>query len=831
MRTLRFAWLALERDRKSGELAVLFYAVVVAVAALTTVAFFTSRIDEAIHRRAAEILAADLRIKAPQPLADSYLAEARRAGLAVARTVSFPSVAFHGEASSLVSLYAVSEDYPLRGRIRVARVPFGPAAATHARPGPGEAWAEARLMAVLGARVGDSISLGATDLRLTRVLDHRPDQGSTFVDLAAGLLIRLEDLPATELLQEGSRSTHALLLAGRPDALDSYRRWAEPRLSAARGEQFVTVDKQSPQVDQAAGRAGRFLKLAAVIAILLAAVSVAMATRRHVLRHLDNVALMKCLGATQSFILRVSLLQLLMIAIIAAVVGSGVGYLAQLALEALSRDLLRITLPAPDTQPALLGLATALLVLGGFAVPPLITLGRVPPVRVLRRDLEPAPLRRLVVYGLAAGSMVVLVSWLLRDAGMVVAIVGGLACTLAVFWVAGWLLVRATGRLRDAVGVSWRYGLANIARRDRESVVQIVAFGVGITVLLLLGIVRNDLLAAWRAGLSPDAPNVFLINIRSEDREGIGRHVKQLGAVEPRFFPMIRARLTHINGEPIESRTLPTERGRMFAEREQNLSWARDVQPDNRIVAGRWWSPGDGARSLVSVASEYQEELGLVLGDRLSFDVAGEPVTAEISSFREVRWDSFRPNFFLVFNPGTLEAMTGTWLTSLRLDAAGKRGLAGLVHEYPGVSVFDVDALLQQVRDAMDRAAVAVQAVFLFTLAAGTAVLLAAVQATRDERRYESAILRTLGARRAVVLKGVATEFLVLGLLAGTLASASAILVGWILAAQVFELRYQADPRVWLWGIVAGMVIVGGTGTLAARGVVRQPPLGTLRGG
>jgi putative ABC transport system permease protein len=269
----------------------------------------------------------------------------------------------------------------------------------------------------------------------------------------------------------------------------------------------------------------------------------------------------------------------------------------------------------------------------------------------------------------------------------------------------------------------------------------------------------------------------------------------------------------------------------MFAEREQNLSWDLDLQADNRIIAGRWWSDDDADRRLVSVASEYQQELGLALGDRMSFDVAGETIEAEIASFREVRWDSFQPNFFLVFNPGTLEALTGTWLTTLRVDAAGKRGLASLVREYPGVSVFDVDALLQQVRDAMDRAAIAVQAVFLFTLAAGTAVLLAAVQSTRDERRYESAILRTLGARRAVVLKGVATEFVALGLLAGTLAALGAILVGWILATQVFELRYAADPRILLWGIVAGVLIVGGTGTLAARGVVRQPPLGILRGG
>jgi len=831
MTALRFAWLALRREGRSGELAVLAYAIVVAVSALTTVGFFTDRIDRAIHDQATEILAADLRIRSPEALAGAFAAEARSRGLATASTVAFPSVVFHDEASSLVSLYAVSGGYPLRGRIRVAAAPFGPAFATSDLPARGEAWAESRLMAALGARVGGEVALGAARFRITRVLDHRPDQGSTFVDLAAGLLIRIEDLPSTQLLQEGSRSTHALLLAGRRPDLDAYQRWATPRLAAGRGEQFVTVDRQSPQIDQAVQRAERFLRLSALIAILLAAIATAMTARRYVRRHLDNVAVMKCMGATQSFVLRTHLLQLVMVGVGAGTTGCAVGYVSQYALEWISRDLLRVTLPPPGAAPGLLGIATAVLVLAGFALPPLLALRRVPPARVLRRDLAPLPPAHLLVYGIAFVSMFALAVALLRDVRMILWIVGGLVATAGVLAGSGWLLVCATGRLRSRFGVSWRHGLANISRRRTESIVQIVAFGIGLMVLLLLGIVRSDLVTTWRRSLSADAPNIFLINIRDEDRPGISRFVRSLGVPDPEFFPMIRARLTHVNGQPVGSRAIRTGRGKMFAEREQNLSWASQLQPGNRIVAGRWWTERDRREKLVSVSIEYQKELGLALGDRMTFDVAGETVTARVASFREVQWDSFRPNFFLVFNPGTLDDLTGTWLTSLRLAATGKRQLSSLVRSYPGVSILDVDALLAQVRDAMDRAAVAVQAVFLFTLAAGTAVLLAAVQSTRDERRYEAALLRTLGARRSVVLKGVAAEFLALGLLAGILAATGATLAGWILATRVFDLGYTVDPLVWAWGIAAGILLVGGTGTLAAYRVVRISPLAVLRAG
>ncbi len=829
MRALRFAMLGLLRDWRSGELAVLLAALLVAVTALTGVGFFTDRIGQAVELRAAEVLAADLRLESGQPLDAEYLRLAGERGIVTATTVSFPSIVFFGEDSALTSLRASGPGYPLRGRLKISDAPFQPARETTALPAHGEAWLDSRLLARLGARVGDRVNVGATTFAVTQVLDYRPDQGSTFVDLAPSLLIGLANLEATKLLGPGSRVTYSLLFAGEPSAIRDFKIVLAERRKP--GERLVDIAEASPQIRSSTERAGRFLNLSALITVLLAAVAVAMAARRYTQRHLDNVAVMKCLGAPQSLVLQVTVIELGLLALIAAAVGSALGFLAQGILAWLVGDIVRAELPPPTAAPAIMGAVTALAILVGFALPPMLQLKRVPPARVLRRNLEPPPLRYSVSNGLALAALLGVLYWLVRDGWLVVYVAAGVGGTLAVLFAAGWLLVRLAGRMRGAVGVAWRYGLANLARRGRESIVQVVAFGLGLMVLLLLAVVRNDLLEDWRASLPEDTPNYFMVNIPATETGAFAEFIGERGLPRPNLFPMIRARLTGINGRPVDELALETDRGHAFAEREQNLSWAEKLQRDNRIVAGRWWTGADRSRRLVSVTTEYQEELGLKLGDTLSFDIAGEALDAEIASFREVQWDSFQPNFFLVFSPGTLDGMVGTWLTSIRLKPEQWPLLADLVHRFPSVSIFDIDSILAQIRDIMDRASLAVQYVFLFTLAAGITVLLAAIQATRDERRYESAMLRTLGASRRVVLAGVASEFTALGMLSGTLAALGATLAGWLLATQLFELEYTLDPWVWLIGLASGAIIVGGAGTFAARNVINHPPINILRQG
>ncbi len=399
----------------------------------------------------------------------------------------------------------------------------------------------------------------------------------------------------------------------------------------------------------------------------------------------------------------------------------------------------------------------------------------------------------------------------------------------ALLYLAGRLLVLLLQRVRGRVGVAWRYGIANVARRGRESSVQVVAFGIGLMVLLLLTSVRTQLMSQWRATLPASAPNHFFINIQPEERDAIGAALAADGVGTPTFTPLVRARIAQVNGRPVADFAARSERGRRELDSELNVTWRDMLGADNEIVAGEWHGASAPEPEL-SIEDDLRRAIGLEIGDEITYSIGGEPFTAKLTSARTVHWDSFRPNFFMVLTPGAVEQFAHTYITSLYVPPE-KRGVAvDIVRRFPSVSVIDIGAILDQVRRAMDRAALAVQYVFLFTLAAGVTVLLAAIQATRDERLFESAVLRTLGARRGVVLQGVAAEFTALGLLAGTLAAGGASTIGYLLATRVFELEYVPSASLWIGGLIAGAAIVGVSGTLAVRSVVNQSPVATLRG-
>jgi putative ABC transport system permease protein len=826
MQVLRFALRNLWRDLKSGELSVLLLALTVAVLSLTAVGFFTSRISQGVRAQAAEVLAADLRLESPNLIAERYFSEAHARGLRTARILTFPTAVFSGDASQLAALNAVTADYPLRGHVRIADTPFGTARTTDRIPGRGEAWIDARIIAQLKLALGSTLRIGTATFKVTEVLDYRPDQGTGFVNLAPAALINYDDVPSTQLIQPGSRVTYAALFAGPAASIADFR---ELLVSAKTpGERLREVDESSRQLNSAIDRASRFLNLASLASVLLAAVAVAMGARRYAARHIDTVALMKCMGASQAFVLAISIIELTLLAVFAVAIGALLGYLAQSGLAWVLRDFIRTALPAASLAPLPIALGTVLAMLIGFALPPLLQLKSTPPARVLRKSVSAPPLRYGSSYVLALAALFAILWSLVRDTELVLWVLAGTLGVGLVLTLAGYGLVRLTGRLRGGVGVAWRYGLANVSRRGGGSVVQIVAFGLGLMVLLLLAVVRSDLLADWRRSLPADVPNNFLINISPEERQPLEDFFRLHGLGQPAMYPMVRARITAINSQPSGSLKF-RDSGRGFLEREQNLTWSASLMEDNQLVAGSWWTPADTGKHLVSISTEYQEALHLQMGDKLSFDVAGEPLTVQVASIRKIRWDSFRPNFFLVFPPGLLDGAAGTYMTSVFLTPAQRPALVDLVRRFPTISVFDVDAILKQIRDIMDRASLAVQYVFLFTLAAGVVVLLAAVQSTRDERRYESAILRTLGASRGTVLQGVAAEFAALGFLSGTLGAFGATGVGWVLARWLFSLQYTLDPWVWVVGLVCGTILVGLSGTVATRRVVNTPPVHTLR--
>jgi len=721
----------------------------------------------------------------------------------------------------------VSDGYPLRGVVRVSDQLFGEQREVDGIPAVGEVWADGALLARVDADVGDRLAVGEVELLVSAVLTYRPDQSIGFASLAPSLLMNDADISRSGLIGEGSRVRYALLVAGEESAVTQFNDAIQDKLPDS--VRIRSQEESSERAYNAADRAQRFLSLTAVISLLLSAVAVAMSARRFAHRRMDTVALMKSLGATQGFVIAVALIQLTLLGILGVLVGSVAGFAAEEALSRILVDLIASDLPDPGLRPVVLASGSALVLLLGFALPALIQLRNTPSLRVLRHDAMPPAPSRLFVAGLSLAAVAALLYRSVGDPRMLLILIGGILVIAAALYVVGRGLVALIGRFRSGVGVAWRYGLANVARRGRDSAVQVVAFGLGLTVLLLLTLVRTDLLEGWRQSLDEDAPNHFLINIQPDEVESLGEFFKQNDVAVPTFTPLVRARMTSINGESVKEREYPNEDGRWLTNREANLSWTAEMSASNELLQGEWWPPDYDGPALVSIEEESAANAGLTIGDRLNFFVAGRDVEAEIASIRKINWDSFQPNFFIVLSPGALDGMPTTYISSMRLEDTHQPMLVKLVRAYPSVSVIDLDSILQQVRGIIEKASLAVQAVFVFTLAAGIAVLFAAVQSTIDERRFESAMLRALGARRRTVFFGVMAEFAALGLAAGLLASAGASILAAVVAVQLFQLPYEFNPLVWIVGLTAGVSLVCVSGFFAARGAVNAAPADVLR--
>ncbi len=827
MNTLRLSMLSLQRDWRSGELRVLAFALVIAVASMTSVAFFTDRIHQVMERQASELLGADLVVVSSGPIDKRIARQADALGLKTTATVSFPSVALAGDKTELLEIKAVAAGYPLRGTLRISDIPYGSESPAHSVPAPGTAWLEPRALAPLGLRVGDEIMLGASKLTVAKVLSYEPDRGGDMFSIAPRLLMNLKDVAQTQLIGPGSRITYRLLVAGSSPALANFRQWLKPQLQP--GERLQDVRDARPELRAALDRAERFLSLAALVSVVLAGVAVATATRRYARRHMDGTAVMRCFGATPSLVARLYLLQMLWFGLAVSFAGCVIGYFSQEVLAYLLSGVVSGPLPAPSAFPVITGVSIGLATLFGFGLPPILQLKDVPPARVLRRDLGPLAGRSITVYVTAIVVVAALMFWQARDVRLTAYLLAGATSTAAVLAAMAFVLVRGLSALRGRVGVSWRFGLSNISRRAGASVAQVVACGIGIMVLLLLSLVRGDLLSAWERSLPPDAPNQFVINVQPDQVQPLQHFFADNGLAHTVLYPMVRGRLIAINGRAVHAADYQDERAQHLVEREFNLSWAAQPQLDNRIVSGSWWTKAQYGQPLVSVEKGLANTLNIKLGDTLSYRIADRDITVRVASLRSVEWDSFRVNFFVITPPGLLETYPATYVTSFHLSPTARGLLSRLVQTFPNLTVIDVAALMAKVRSIMQRVDLSVEYVFLFTLLAGLTVLYAAIQATQDERLHETGLLRTLGASRRQLLQGLAAEFVVLGVLAGLLAAFAATAAGYFMAKHLFHLHYRLDAWLWVAGFVAGGIGVGAFGLWGTRFVFSRPPLPTLR--
>jgi putative ABC transport system permease protein len=838
MGILHMAARQLHRDARAGDIHILFAALVLAVVAVTAVGFVTDRAARALALEANRLLGGDAVLRADAPIDAALRRAAESAGLRSTETVELASmIRVPGRAGGadpalrLGDLRALGDGFPLRGRFRVIDAD-GVERDAASTPAPGTLWMSRAGAETLGAKIGDAVAIGSSELRLAALVAQEPDAALDYFNVAPKVFLNLGDLADTGLVQEGSRVRYRLVVAGEPGAVERFER--RVRASVGRGQRLETAADARPEVRSALDRAGRFLGLAALVSVVLAAVAVAMAARRHSERHLSGAAVMRCLGASQRTLAGIHLGEMLLLGLVACGVGVALAFALQWAVGAWLQDLLSVAIPPAGPLPALQGCAVGMVVLLAFAAPPVLALRRVPALRVLRRDLDPTEPSAWLVAIVGLGGLAALLWWKAGSATLGLAMLGGIVATLGVLALLAWLFVLAVRALRGRLRGSLRYGLANVSRRAATSIAQISALGLGLMALLLLTFVRTDLLDRWQMSLAADAPNRFVINVQQDQLDAVSEQLAAQGIERPTLYPMIRARLVARNGratgrEDFAGVDASAEQAQRRAEREFNLSTAASLGDDNKVTAGRFWGRAAPAAPELSVEQRFAESLGWQLGDRISFDIAGRRFSATLTSLRSVEWESFRPNFFVIASPGALDGYPASYITAVQVPRAQARFTADLVERFPNVSVIDVDAVLDQVRRTGDQVSKVVEVVFWFSLAAGVLVLLAAVSASQDERLLEGGVMRVLGGSRRQLRLAQASEFAAIGLLSGLVAAIAASVLAGVVATRVFDLPWQADWAMAAIGGGLGMLAALAAGLFATRRVLDTPPSVTLR--
>ncbi|ORC47004.1 ABC transporter permease [Burkholderia sp. A27] len=836
MDLLRQAIRMTARDWRAGELTMLLLALVLAVAALSSVGFLADRLHQGLERDARRMIAADFIVRADHPVDLQFAEKARALGLNTATTAIFPSMINSTgaqPAARLAAVKAVSPGYPLRGALRIASAPGAADHPAQSIPPPGTVWVDQALLDALKLRVGDTVKVGKRGFTIGALITRELDRGFSFVNFSPRLMLRADELQSTGLIAFGSRVTHRLLVAGADDAVARFAQFAHGRVDGGkmRGVALESLQDGQPQVRQTLDRAGHFLTLVSLLTALLAAVAIAMAAHRYMRRHLDGCAAMRCLGASQATLRALFTLEFVGIGLIGGALGVALGYLGHLALLTWLGSLIDVALPYPTAWPALQGIATGLVLLLGFALPPLLPLTRVPPVRVLRREWGEAGRTAWAAYALGIvlfAALLIVAAGELKLGGIVAGgFAGGLLVFACIARVALWGAARVVRSERVNAGIGWRYALASLERRSGASALQITALGIGLMCLLLIAMTRDDLVAGWRKSTPPDAPNEFIIDIQPDQREAVTQYLDTHGLPGTVLSPMVRGRLIAINGKPVNPDSFKTEDARRLVDREFNLSYTTELPDDNRLAAGTWY--GDSTTPQISIEQGLAKVIDVKPGDVLRFDVTGLQIDAPVTSVRKLDWGSFKVNFFVLMPPVALQDFPATFITSFHLPRDKQSTIDGLIAAYPNLTAIDTAPILAQVQRVLQQVIGAVQFLFAFTLAAGVLVLYAALAGTRDERMRESALLRALGASHRQVRAVQVAEFVAVGTLAGLMAALGAQAIGWVLATRVFEFYLSFNPWLLPAGIVAGVACAGLGGWLSLRHVLARPALQSLR--
>ncbi|OZA27784.1 MAG: hypothetical protein B7X93_08510 [Hydrogenophilales bacterium 17-61-9] len=817
---LRLGLWLLQRERGSGEWRVLLLALIIGVGSVSTTGFLGDRLKRAMGEQGASFLGADLLVTSPHPV-EIWPSHPLRTSSAL----EFSSMIAKGDAFQLATLRAVDAAYPLRGSVRIAPRPFAESAPRPALPPPGTIYVAPDLLPLLSASVGDRVKIGAAQFTIAGVVAEEPGQLGGVFGFAPRVFLRADEVERTQVLQPGSRVSYLYQFAGEPGQLAAFGAALQPALDST--QRLIGSREGVETLRGAFANADRYIQLTALVSLLLSVAAIAIAAHRHALRHYDQAALLRCMGATTAQLRILYAVQLLTLGVLGSLIGVAIGALMQQALAGLVLPDAVARLPALGAAPVGVAILSGLLALAGASLPALMRLIRVPPLRVLRRELPPLPLDAWISAAVSGSALLLLIAWYAGDARLVGVFVGALAGLILVLALLARLALFAGRGVQRLSHGPLRFGLAQLLRHRFDSTLQLGAFTLALFLVALLALVRSDLIAGWQQQLPPEAPNYFLVNIAPYQQEPVADYLSQHRLKASALYPMVRGRLATKNGAPIASALPPESRDSNTLRRELNLTWTATLPANNAILSGQWH--GNQRNPAISVESGMAERLNLALGDTLGFRIGDQTVNARIASIRSVKWDSMQPNFFVIFAPGQLDALPAASIASVYVPTSAAGMLPGFVKAFPGVTVLALDTLIANIEAVFAQIIGAIQLLLGFLLAAGMAVVIATLLASLDARQQEAVLLRTLGAQRAYLAKALWSEFLALGLLAGLLASACAEIAMALISDRLFDLPARLHPWLWLALPLAGALLVGMSGWLTTRHITRVPPMQSIR--
>jgi putative ABC transport system permease protein len=817
---------------RAGALRVLVFALVLAVAAISAVGFFTERVESALSQQGALLLGGDLAVLADHDIPSTFVDNARMQGLVAVKTYEFPSMVVSGDSSQLVEIKAVENNFPLRGDLTLGATALDAGKVVKAAPNRGQVWIEPRLANLLGLRVGDQLAVGEQNLSVAAILLREPSRGGDMFSFAPRLMMNAEDLAATKLIQYGSRVKYQLLVAGEPKQVQGFNAQMQSKL--ARGERIEDLRNARPEIKLALDKAEQFLGLSAMVSVILAMVAMLLSSMPYIKQSLDMFALMRCFGAMQKTVLQLLAIQTLLIACFSALLGIALGYLSQLGLAELAGSLFVEALPPASLSPAIRGLAASLAMMIAVVLPHAWQMRKLTAMNILRRDtLAPVTTAQQIStqakFLPAALVMAAMVFWQAHDIKIASATILAMLTLCVVVYAFAYALInlaRLLTRLpsQNKTVSTIRVGIQGLKTRLALSTVQMVGFSMGLMVLMLLALIRGDLIRNWQASLPADAPNRFVINIQPTQIDGMQQFFTQQHIKDTTIFPMVKGRLVSKNAQLVKSTQWQGERARRLAEREFNLSWAATMQSDNSLVAGRWWTAAEHGKPYLSLEQDLATTLGIKLGDQLTFDIAGNPLTLTVTSLRKVDWDTMRANFFAVTPPGVLDNFSANYISSFHLPVGADLPLNLLVKQFPNLTVIDVAALMQQVRGIMQKMSSTIEYVFVFSLITGIAVLYAALVATRDERVAEATLMRVFGASRRQVSIAYLTEFASIGLIAALVATVAANILGFYISVHVLDIPFQFNFSLAITALLIATSAIPFAAWLGLRGFLNIPP-------